>query len=233
VNKDAKETAEQLKERIEDYLWQNDLKHGKIIICKCMSVDQECATTYGFIRFEQPVVHTQVVRDLNGSTWNYRNKIYALVFNLNKKQTPEHLLSLRQEKKWLISTQTQMGESKIVWKKEAAQTDSISVPTEAETSSNSEIEGLRQTMLKHKNRNTYLVDKLEKLEASRDNDINEIKEEHAVAMKKKDERIEELERALAELQTEHKTLKTKKIKQQRKMDKKERYNPHALGGISE
>ena len=183
VNKDARETAEQLKERIEDYLWQNDLKHEKMIICKCMSVDQECATTYGFIRFEQPVVHMQVVRDLNGSTWNYRNKIYALVFNLNKKQTPEHLLSLRQEKKWLISTQTQMGESKIVWKKEAAQTDSISVPTEAETSSNSEIEGLRQTMLKHKNRNTYLVDKLEKLEASRNNDINEIKEQHAVAMK--------------------------------------------------
>jgi predicted RNase H-like nuclease (RuvC/YqgF family) len=131
---------------------------------------------------------------------------------------------MREEKKWLVFTSTQMGESKVIWKSEVAQTEpnSSSVATEnVQKSSSSEIERLRQTMLKMKNKKTYLVDKVERLEEGRNNGMNEVKEQHIIEMQKKDERIDELERALAELQTKHKALKTKKIKQQRKMDKKE------------
>ena len=108
INNSVEATKRALWDTIERSIDEYGEFFGRIVVCKVVSVARECATTYAFLRFQDPAVHADVVDTMNGyvSMWHDYREFY-LRWEVNPKSTPEHVLKLKEGRPIMANMATQ------------------------------------------------------------------------------------------------------------------------------
>ena len=116
-----------------------------IVVCKVVSVARECATTYAFLRFDNPAVHVNVVEAMNG--WvimTHKGREFRLRWEINPKSTPEHVLRLKEGRPIMANMATQTPKPAVTTVAETAATTAAAMTRELEHKS--EVEKLRSDL---------------------------------------------------------------------------------------
>ena len=121
ISNSVEATKRALWDTIESSIDEYGEDFGRIVVCKVVSVARECATTYAFLRFQDPAVHADVVDKMNGyvSMWHGYREFY-LRWEINPKSTPEHVLKLKEGRPVMANMATQIPETAVTTVAETA-----------------------------------------------------------------------------------------------------------------